>query len=267
MRIICVDDENLILQLTVTMCREIPGVDDAAGFSRCDEVLTYLAKNRADIALLDIDMPEMSGLMLAAEIKKIQPDIVVIFLTGYSQFAYDAFQLHASGYLLKPVSKEKLKAEIQYALKLKNTALPSGVKIQTFGNFEITVGGEAVSFGRSKSKELLAYLIDRQGASVSRSEAFTTLWESGTYDRSRQKQLDVIIRSLKDTLNQYGISDILEIKSGIMRIVPEKVDCDLYRFLNGDISAVNAYRGEYMSSYPWADMTEAYMTRIKNNPD
>jgi hypothetical protein len=67
-----------------------------------------------------------------------------------------------------------------------------------------------------------------------------------------QKYLDVIIRSLRETLRDAGIEDILEVKGGYLRIKPELLDCDLYRFLKGDPKAVNAYRGEYMQEYPWA---------------
>ncbi len=133
------------------------------------------------------------------------------------------------------------------------------VRVKTFGNFEMFVDGDNVSFHRQKSKEVLAYLIDRQGGGVTRADIFAAIWEDEEYDRARQKQLDVIIRSLKDTLREYGILSILEIKGGILRIIPERIDCDLYRFFSGDESIVDSYRGEYMSSYPWAMMTEAYI--------
>ena len=82
------------------------------------------------------------------------------------------------------------------------------------------------------------------------------------YDRKMQKQLDVVIRSLRTTLEEYGIGDIFEMRKGAMRICPEMLDCDLYHFLDGDIDAVNSFRGEYMSSYSWASLTEAYMDRV-----
>ncbi len=133
--------------------------------------------------------------------------------------------------------------------------------VRTFGNFDVFVMGEAVSFKRSKSKELLAYLIDRQGGGVTRPEAFAVLWEKGIYDRSMQKQLDVIIRSLRSTLKEHGIEGILEMRGGIMRIRTERVNCDLYNLLRGDETAQAEYHGEYMSSYSWGNLTEAYMTR------
>ena len=65
---------------------------------------------------------------------------------------------------------------------------------------------------------------------------------------------------MRDSLREYGISDIFEIKSGQMRILPEKLSCDLYRFIAGDADAVNSYRGEYMSGYSWASNMEGFIT-------
>ena len=257
MRAICVDDTELIVEHTVSQCREIKLIDDVEGFTSGADALKYLKEKPADIALLDIDMPEMNGIQLAARLKKLCPDCAVIFLTAFSDYAVEAFAMHATGYLMKPVSTERLNEEIEYAL-LGRRALPtSHITVRTFGNFEILVDGEVVSFGRSKSKELLAYLVDRNGASIKRADAFAILWEEGVYDYSKQKQLDVIIRSLRSTLKEYNISEIFELKRSTMRIRPELLDCDMYRFLQGDTDAVATYRGEYMTQYSWAMMGEA----------
>ena len=264
MNLICVDDEALVLQYTVEICREILPSDTAVnGFLRAAEALEWVAANPVDIALLDIDMPGMSGLALAARIKAISPDTAVIFVTGYSEYAVEAFSMHVAGYLLKPVSKERLSEEIGYALE---NHVPHGlgsahITAVCFGNFDLFVDGSAVAFTRSKAKELLAYLVDRQGSSITRVEAAAVLWEDSFYDRSLQKQLDVVIRSLRATLGNYGIEDILEMQKGSIRIRPELLDCDLYRFIAGDIDAVNSYRGEYMTAYSWAEMTTAYIDR------
>ena len=107
---------------------------------------------------------------------------------------------------------------------------------------------------------MLAYLVDRQGGSVTRSEISAVIWEDRLYDRKQQKQLDVYIRALKDTLDEYGISEIFEMQRGSLRVVPEKFTCDAYLFFSGDSDAVNSYRGEYMSLYSWASFTEGLMT-------
>ena len=264
MRIICVDDEALILQLTVSMCRNLPGAPEAEGFERAADALASLEKTPADVAILDVNMPDMDGITLAARIKEKSPDTAIIFLTGYAEYAVDAFALHASGYLLKPVRAERLASEVAYALAGRKTQPERPhVEVRTFGEFDLKVDGKPVVFSRARAKELLAYLVDRQGGFVTRAAVFAALWEDGFYDRSMQKQLDVVIRSLRTTLEENGIGDIVEIRRGALRVVPEKFDCDLYRFFAGDVAAVDAYRGEHMSAYSWASLTESYIDRKK----
>lgn len=265
MNAICVDDEPLIQQLVVSLCREMPLLDGAEGFSYAQDALDWLDCNQAEIALLDIDMPEMNGIELAAKIREKYPDNAVIFLTGYAQFAVDAFALHASGYLLKPISREKLYTELEYAImNFQNSVRqPHHIRVQTFGNFMLEVDGTYVAFERSKAMELLAFLVDRQGSGISRMEAFAALWEDGLYDRSMQKQLDVIIRSLRATLQKYDAANIFDAQKGKLRVRPELLDCDLYHFLEGDPAAIYSFRGEYMSAYDWARPTEGYLLQIQ----
>ena len=85
------------------------------------------------------------------------------------------------------------------------------------------------------------------------------MFEDELYTRQRQKYMDVIIRSLRSTLEEHGVGDILEINRGGLRICPEKLDCDAYRFFSGEEDVVKSYRGEYMNAYSWASMTESMM--------
>ena len=261
MRVICIDDERLLMEDTVAMCRELPGIDEVNGFTSALDALEWLGSHRVDLALMDIDMPDMSGIELAIRIKDRSPDTAVIFMTGYAKYAVDAFKIRASGYLLKPVSKESLAEDIAYVYSTmkKQLLMIKQVSIRTFGTFEVYVGGQPVKFQMAKCKELLAYLIDKQGGSVTRAQLASILWEDRPYDRRLQKQLDVYIRSLRDTLKEYGIERIFVMTGGTLRIVPEEFDCDVYRFFAGDTDAINAYRGEYMSAYSWASLTEGRM--------
>ena len=268
MRAVCVDDEELVLFRTVSLVKKTKIFDEIESFTDAFEALDYLDEEPADLAFLDIDMPGMKGIDLASNMKKKCPDIKVIFLTGYSEYAVDAYALHASGYLLKPIGYDKLLSEIEYAIDSNNSGgavaasdnSPKRVRVETFGYFNVLVDGRPVNFKRSKAKELFACLVDRQGQFVSRKDIFYILWEDDDYDRAKQKYFDTIIRSLKDTLDEYNITDVFEMESGQMRVVPEKMDCDLYRFLNKDKAAMESFRGEYMNSYSWASTTEGYLT-------
>ena len=270
MNVICVDDEELVLMRTVALVKKTGKFDKIDSFTDALEALDFLGGNPADLAFLDIDMPGMRGLDLAENMKKKCPGIRIIFLTGYSEFAVDAYAMHATGYLLKPIGYDRLLSEIEYALgtgdgEVKSQTksskpAKSRVKVETFGFFNILVDGKPLVFKRSKAKELIACLVDRQGQFVSRKDLFYILWEDDDYDRAKQKYFDTIIRSLKDTLEEYGVPEIFEMEKGLMRVVPEKIDCDLYRFLNKDEAAIESFKGEYMNSYSWASVTEGYLT-------
>jgi two-component SAPR family response regulator len=261
MRAICVDDERRQLEDTVCLVGGLPRIDEVKGFTGAADALEWLSGNAADLALLDIEMPGMNGMELAAHIKTRWPNMAIIFLTRHPQYALEAFELRADGYILKPAERARLESEIDYAFAEKRSPARGHIVMKTFGSFDCFVDGETMLFRQAKCKELLAYLVDRRGSSVTRAEAFAILWEDRLYDRSMQKQLDVIIRSLRATLQEYGIASILEMKGGTMRIQPEQLQCDLYRFLSGEADAVSAYRGEYMSGYAWAELTEGYLTR------
>ncbi len=259
MRIVCVDDEPLAVEDTISLCGQLPYDTSVKGFTDVNEALDWIRSNPVDIALLDIDMSQMNGITLAAQIKKIRPDMVILFLTAYEKYALEAFRVHPNGYLLKPVMPEALRQEIEYALSANQLTAVPHIEARTFGNFDLMTDGATVSFKRSKSKELLAYLIDRRGISVSRKEIAAVLFEDAPYDHSHQKYLDAIIRSLRDTLREYGIAEILQMENKGLRVVPEKINCDMYRFYDGDVRAIKAFRGEYLSSYEWANFIEADM--------
>jgi len=137
--------------------------------------------------------------------------------------------------------------------------------VKTFGNFDVFIEGKPLVFGRLKAKEAFAYLIDRKGSFVTIAELASILWEEREYDRSMQNQTQVIISSLMKTLRENGIHDIIIKKRNQIAVNKIKINCDYYDYLNWDIAAVNAYKGEYMTNYSWAEMTagELYMRSEK----
>ena len=271
MRVVCVDDDRQTLQNTLSLCRQMPQVEAAEGFSRARDALDWLEKNPVELAILDINMPEMNGLALARTIRERWGETGILFLTAHPQFAADAWAIHPTGYVVKPLSAERLAEELAYAAQWqKRMGRPGAehrVEVKTFGNFDIFVDGSKVRFSRTKAKELLACLVDRRGIRMTRAEAFHLLWDGEEYSRPKQKILDVIIRNLRTTLEEYRIGDVLELEQGTLRIVPEKLDCDYYRLLRGEDDAIREYQGEYMCAYAWASGTEgAIDSRLRNPP-
>ena len=259
MKAIIVDDEPSAVESLLAQCTRLSEIDEVKGFTDAESALAYAGRKTVDLALLDIHMPDMDGITLAARIREIQPEVEIVFQTAYRKYAFDAFAVHPSGYLLKPVSFEKLAEEVRYLSGSPQREEPVSIQVRTFGNFDLYVNELPVSFSLARSKEILAYLVDKQGAGVTRADLFAAVWEDRPYDRKQQKQLDVYIRSLRKTLKEYGVEGIMEMKKGILRVKPDAFDCDAYRFYAGDSDVINAYRGEYMSSYSWASMTEGIL--------
>jgi two-component SAPR family response regulator len=122
-------------------------------------------------------MPGMNGINLAKGLKKTNPLINIIFVTAYDHYAIEAYKMHASGYLSKPVTVAKIKSEMEalrYPIELKPT---KKLQVKCFGNFEVFHNGEPINFFYQKSKEVFAYLIDREGSSINVNELNAVMWE------------------------------------------------------------------------------------------
>lgn len=135
------------------------------------------------------------------------------------------------------------------------------LQVQCFGSFEVFFNGKPITFTRQKSKELFAYLIDRRGASSTVAELADVLWEDGQYSTSRKNQIHNFLSELRKTLSSIGMSEVLIYPYNSYAVNRERLDCDLYRCMSGDISAINSYYGEYMAQYSWAELTAGILTQ------
>ena len=259
MNILAVDDEYYALELMKSALNQVAG---GSTIYLCRDVASALhaaRETKMDVAFLDIHMPEKSGIELARELKAINPRINIVFATGFSEHMKEGIDLRMSGYILKPVTPEAVRTELENLRNPIEWNPAKRVRIVTFGNFEVFVDGQPVKFERKQAKEILAYLVDKRGTSASYPELAAVLWEDTDYDRAKQKNLQVYVASLVKTLNGLGITDlILKGRQGIM-VNTKIVDCDYYRFLEGDVQAINSFTGQYMGAYSWAEFTVGYL--------
>lgn len=252
---IAVDDSiTLAQQIRESMYSIDPGGSHYA-IGTAEEALRTVSELKPDVVWLEIEMPGMNGLEIAAEIKGISPESNIVFVTGHPEYAVDAFAMHVSGFMLKPVTEERLRDEIDNLRRPVAKEDNSLLKVQCFGNFEVFGKNGIVKFTRSLGKEAFAYLVDRRGAGCTVGEICSVLWEDRQTDKNLKSQCRVIMASLKKDLTEIGAGEVLVKNWNIWGVDTSRVKCDYYDFLKLKNEPVNSFRGEYMAQYSWAEMT------------
>ena len=261
MRIIAVDDEKIALEALSDAIKAIVTEDEVVSFRYPEDALEFIKENSCDIAFLDVEMAGMSGVELAEELKKYNSEINIVFCTGYGNYRDAAFDLHASGYLMKPITPEKVQRELA---NLRRPILAKKkLKVQTFGNFEVYLDGKPLAFKYRRTKELFAYLVDRVGAMCMVGEIIGILFED---DSGREDYFQKLRRDLLSTLEEVGCADAIIHKRGMLGVVVTELQCDYYDYLNNKKTLETVYFGEYMSQYSFAEYTNAHLSaRLKNS--
>ena len=279
MTVVAVDDEEISLMCLEAVLDSMDDVDKVLTFSNAEDTIDYFKTGKADAAFLDIQLylsgGTLNGLMLAAKIKELCPECHVVFVTSCPEYAVDAFKLHVSGYIVKPVTREAARKELDYIIMEKRAASNARgfaeekeeepkVRVQCFGNFEVFWKNKPVVFQLSKAKELFAYLVHRKGASVSMAELAAVLFEDKEDGLSVQSQIRNLVASMRKTFSSLGCPDLFNKSRGYISIKTNIIDCDYYSFMNGDSDAINEYSGEYMAQYSWAEFTVGYLEGVVN---
>lgn len=264
---LAVDDEPLALQDLTDALHTAEPEAEVHGFTDPEEALAAVRTGafHPQIAFLDIQMRGWTGLELALELRKLLPMLEIIFVTAYSQYALESYSLHVRGYLMKPVTPEDIAEELRnIGLTTASPTQEKALRVQCFGNFEVFYQGHPLEFSRSKSKELFAYLVFRHGAACSIRECAAVLYEDREYGSALKNQIETFKSDLMRTLRAVGCEDVILKGRNRLSVNIERFDCDYYRFLNGEPSAVSAFVGEFMAQYSWAEITTASLLGMVN---
>ena len=256
MNVFAVDDRPVPLEALEDAIRQAEPEASVFAFQSGEEALSFAESTRCDAAFVDVQMPGMSGLEFAQRLKAFCPKANIIFATGYSDYMENALSMHVSGYLMKPVTPEGVREELD---NLRHPVLREDesrrVWIRAFGAFDAFIDGRPVTFRHSKTRELLAFLIDRRDV-CSNDEINAALWGggvSGSYFRELR-------RDLLETFRTASCADIFLQQWGRIGVNADKIACDYYDYLRGLPRAVNDWQGEYMSQFPWAEPTRRKLT-------
>ncbi len=254
MTVIVLDDEKIALEGMVRTVKKVLPDAEVLGFRKAKDAVKAGIEKKCSIAFLDIEMKDMNGIEAAELLRSNLPAVNIIMTTAYAEYSLKALSMHVSGYLLKPVTEEKIRYELdhlRYAIGEEKEE--PAIKIRAFGSFEIFWKDKPMKFKYAKTKELVALLVDRKGAFCSNAEIEAILWED---DEPHAEYLKKIKQDLRAAMSALGCEDVILAQRGQLAITRTGIDCDYFRFLDGEKDAVEAYRGEYMEQFSWAEYTK-----------
>jgi len=276
-QVIAVDDEQNALNRFERLIAQDNRLQLIGTFTDPTEALAFAKTNHIDIAFLDIEMPKLTGLELAECLLDCNPYTEIVFVTAYNQYALEAFRAHATGYLLKPLSREDFTAQIdimEKKLTKEHKVQDDRLYVNCLGSFSICKNadsGENVRFRTSKAEELLAFLIHSEGRPRSKDMILDNLWPDADIDKAANN-FRVTCTYIRGTLADLGYLDVLVRDHDDYSINVSKINCDYIDFrkkvksidslsLEESQQVLNLYKGPYLENrfYDWAEDARGWL--------
>lgn len=232
MRAVLIDDEYYALDGLKMVLDEIGGIEVVGMYEDGPNALQGIEAHNPDLIFLDIEMPGMNGIELFERITEIQKNPTIIFVTAYSQYAVEAFELNALDYVLKPVQKSRLiKTLDRIVPHIGKTSSSKGITINCFGRLSVQINGQEINDGwrTKKAEELLAYLVCEKGHFISKDKIASALWPESDGEKS-VSNLYLAYYYLKKQEKNHGVLFPIESIRGKMRIRLEEIACDMVDF-------------------------------------
>jgi two-component SAPR family response regulator len=264
MTFMLVSEDTKTLEDAAALINELQPGAEVLSFTESPAALAEARQRPVDVALLAANMPELDGLDLGQYLKDLHPAVNLVFLDPDDVQALDALSLHASGCLLLPVSRFALSAELDDLRYPVSGGPGRRVFAQTFGNFELFVDGEPVAFKYSRTKEVVALLVNNRGAQTTNGEIIAALWEDDGDPEKKASYLRNLRQDLQNTFTRLKLTDLLRKQRGSMAIAADRIDCDLYDWIARKDKSRYRYMGDYMNQYSWAEAVHAELDAMSD---
>lgn len=270
LRVMVVDDEQPALDLLEKLLKSNGQIEIKGTFTRSKEAIEKLKAEKVDVVFLDIEMPYMNGIEVAEHILAIDPDIDIVFVTAYNQYATDAFELNAIDYVLKPATGNRLNKTVERIVSRRSgekrgrsgDTRSDVSQFVCLGRFEWMFGVEALApmkWRTSKERELMAYLVHHRGKFIPKDKILEDLWPNTGVEQAATF-LHTCVYGIRKKLNGLGYKHALEYKNNgyLLELLDMRCDTDDFEQAAGrdiDISPITIseyekiaglYRGDYM---------------------
>lgn len=284
MKAICIDDEKLALQFMEHLLQDIDVIDFIGSFQNPKEALAFLLKEDIDVVFLDIHMPEIDGLELAEIIIEKRPQIDIVFVTAYNEYAVNAFEINAIDYLLKPVKFDRLKKTVKRVQENRQLSKTETVEEDPFyirlgHNLSFSLDNKEykpLKWRTSKARELFLYLLQNSNKVVHKALIMDLLWGEDEFNRGFSI-LYTTVYNVRKTLQPFDKQIKLQNANDgyILRLYNVKLDLveweeKIVRLPDVDGSSIQQYEeimklnsGPYLDDYDYI-WVESEKQRLEN---
>lgn len=231
-------------------------------FSSSLPALAAARKQEIDVAVIDAVLPELSGLDFGQYLQELYPTVNLIYLSAERELGFDALRQHASGILPKPIQEVELRREMRELRYPQTGKSKKRLFAQTFGNFELFVDGKPVVFKYTKTKEIVALLINNRGTQTTNGEIIASLWEDDGDPEKKGSYLSNLRQDLQNTFTRLKLNGLILKQRGSLAIATDRIECDLYDWLEKKQESKYQYLGDYMNQYSWPEVMHAQLDEI-----
>lgn len=270
-KVMIVDDEEFNLLEIEESIKDKYDLKIVGSFLNPYKALEASKLLKPDIAFLDIEMPGINGLELSEKLLEINPVMKIIFITAYSQYAVEAFEMNAVDYVLKPIRKERfnktLKRIVDREINEEKVEIKGIWKVLCFNTLEVYYGEHKLKWKTEKEKALFAYLFENLGRSVHKDKIIENLWFGADY-KNNLIYLQTTISRLRKSLRNLGGNFKIEYSNNSYQMNMENVECDVFEFekfvdeckivdeskIDVVDKIINIYTGDYLAEncYVWS---------------
>ncbi|GGG63063.1 response regulator [Paenibacillus radicis (ex Gao et al. 2016)] len=229
MKALLIDDEKAALIQMERLIKDDGRIEVTGAFTTVRESLEHLSTSKTDFVFLDIGMPEMSGLTAAEYILQLDPDIRIIYVTAFSEYAIDAFELNALDYLLKPVSSARFTKTVNRMIELSNyrkqppepaARIENEPAIVCFRRLELRgnkTPSAKLKWRTSKAQELFAYLLHLKEQWISKEQLLDCLWPDYPPDKG-MTHLHTSIYQIRKLLREWSEEAVIDFSQDCYRL-------------------------------------------------
>lgn len=231
LRVIIVDDEVLSIKRLYRLLSESGLVDVCQTFQHPLEAYEYSKIHPVDVAFLDISMPHINGMRLSTLLTELNEKISIIFVTGYKEYAVQAFEINALDYLMKPVNEERIRKTLEKIKKVRNVTESSrDISVFLFNGFKLFLGSTKhvpLKLRSPKTEELFAFLVYKE--TVSKEEIIDVLWPRLDYDKALSN-LNTNLYYIRKALGMSKSHPSIHVTHNGISIDRNRIYCDVYEF-------------------------------------